>query len=104
MTGRASDKENEMVAGARAGDSSALEQIVIVLQPRVYRLAVRMLWHPEDAKDATQEILIRVVTSLSTFRAESSLSPWAYRIATNHLLTARRNRLEEWGFGRYCPA
>jgi RNA polymerase sigma factor (sigma-70 family) len=54
-----------------------------------------MLWHPEDARDATQEILIRIVTRLSTFRGASAFSTWAYRVAANYLLTARKSRLEE---------
>jgi RNA polymerase sigma factor (sigma-70 family) len=54
-----------------------------------------MLWHPEDARDATQEILIRIVTRLGTFRGASSFFTWAYRVAANYLLTARQSRLEE---------
>ncbi|HEV8530261.1 MAG TPA: RNA polymerase sigma factor, partial [Methylomirabilota bacterium] len=65
------------------------------IQHRVYGLALRMLWHPEDARDAAQEILIRIVTRLSTFRGASSFSTWAYRVAANYLLTARKSRLEE---------
>jgi RNA polymerase sigma factor (sigma-70 family) len=54
-----------------------------------------MLWHPEDAKDATQEILIRVITHLGTFRGESSFVTWLYRVAANALLTIRKGRAEE---------
>jgi RNA polymerase sigma factor (sigma-70 family) len=63
-------------------------------QDQVYGLALRMLWHPEDARDATQEILIRIVTRLRTFRAESSFRTWAYRVAANYLLNVRKSRLE----------
>jgi RNA polymerase sigma factor (sigma-70 family) len=80
---------------AREGDRDALESLVSAIQDRVYGLALRMLWHPEDARDATQEILIRIVTRLSTFRGESALSTWAYRVAANYLLTARKSRVEE---------
>jgi RNA polymerase sigma factor (sigma-70 family) len=54
-----------------------------------------MLWHPEDARDATQEILIRIVTRFATFRGACSFATWAYRVAANYLLTARKSRLEE---------
>jgi len=80
---------------AREGDREALESLVSAIQGRVYGLALRMLWHPEDARDAAQEILLRIVTRLSTFRGASSFSTWAYRVAANHLLTARKSRLEE---------
>jgi RNA polymerase sigma factor (sigma-70 family) len=60
----------------------------------VYGLALRMLWHPEDAADATQDILIKVMTRLGTFRGEAALRTWVFRIAANHLRTVRRGRVE----------
>ena len=54
-----------------------------------------MLWHPQNAEDATQEILIKIVTGLSSFRGESSFRTWAYRIATNHVLNLRRSHAEK---------
>jgi RNA polymerase sigma factor (sigma-70 family) len=85
----------EYARRAREGDRAALESLVSAIQGRVYGLALRMLWHPEDARDATQEILIRIVTRLGTFRGASSFSTWTYRVAANYLLTARQSRLEE---------
>src|SRR3989449_2791834 len=88
----------EVVRRARDGDRESLERLVSGIQDRIYGLAVRMLWHPEDARDATQEILVRIVTRLGTFRGESSFSTWAHRVAANYLLTARKSRLEQQGF------
>src|SRR5439155_13207298 len=85
----------DLVRRAREGDRDALEGLVSDIQGRIYGLALRMLWHPEDARDAAQDILIRIVTRLSTFRGASSFSTWAYRVAANYLLTARKSRLEE---------
>jgi RNA polymerase sigma factor (sigma-70 family) len=61
-----------------------------------------MLWHPEDAEDATQEILVKVLTHLSTFRRESTLRTWVFRISANHLLSVKKSRLEQqrWSFDR----
>jgi RNA polymerase sigma factor (sigma-70 family) len=70
----------------------------------VYGLAIRMLWHPEDAEDATQEILVKVVTGLASFRGDASVRTWAYRIATNHLLTTRRRRMEQRARGFHAFA
>ncbi len=89
------DPLEDLVARAREGDPASLEAIVSGIQDRVYGLALRMLWHPEDARDATQEILIRVVTRLAGFRGESAFLTWVYRVAANYLLSARRSRLEE---------
>lgn len=75
---------------AQDGDAKALESLVRGVQDRVHRLALRMLADPNAAQDATQEILIRIVTKLSTFRGDSSFETWTYRVATNYLLTARK--------------
>jgi len=82
------------VKKAQQGDAAALEALIAEIQGKVYGLALRMLWHPEDAKDATQEILLRIVTHLAAFRGESSFGTWVYRIAANHLLTWRQSRVE----------
>lgn len=84
-----------LVSRARAGDREALERIVAAVRDRVYALALRMLWNREDAQDATQEILVRIVTGLGTFRGSSAFTTWVYRVAANHLLTVRKSRLEE---------
>ena len=89
---------DELVRRAREGDGESLERLVSGIQDRIYGLSLRMLWHPEDARDATQEILIRIVTRLATFRGESSFSTWAHRVAANYLLSARKSRLEQQGY------
>jgi RNA polymerase sigma factor (sigma-70 family) len=83
-----------LVEQAREGDKDALGQVIGKIQDRVYGLAIRMLSHPADAEDATQEILIKVMTHLGEFRGESSFTSWVYRIAANHLLTTRKRRAE----------
>ena len=90
-------KENELVATAQNGSQAALEGLVRVCQDRVHRLAMRMLVNPDDAQEATQEILILVVTKLSTFKGESAFNTWLYRVATNYLLTARKIKQRELG-------
>lgn len=81
---------DQFVERAKAGEAGALDALVRHSQSRVHRLALRMLADPELALDATQEILIRVITKLSTFRGDSSFDTWVYRIAVNYLLTARK--------------
>jgi RNA polymerase sigma factor (sigma-70 family) len=81
---------NALVASARAGDRAALEQLVAQARDLVYNLAVRMLGNKAEAEDASQEILIRIVTGLATFREESSFKTWVYRVASNHLLTMKK--------------
>lgn len=99
MTDQEKELRNEtlerLAAKAREGDREALESLVVALRADVYRIALRFLWHPEDAEDATQEILVKAVTGLATFRGESRLSTWVYRIACNTLLTLSKRRMEE---------
>jgi RNA polymerase sigma factor (sigma-70 family) len=89
------EQEQELVARAVAGDSAAISAVVRQLQDPLYRLALRMVWRPPEAEDATQEILLRVVGNLATWRGEAKLLTWAYRIGVNYLLNLRRQTPQE---------
>ncbi|MET1413361.1 RNA polymerase sigma factor [Roseibium sp. HPY-6] len=91
------DVSLETVTAAKAGDRKALEDVLAGLQDRIYSLAMRVLVNPDDAGEATQEILIQILTKLSTFRGESALSTWAYQIAVRHILNARKLRDRDLG-------
>jgi RNA polymerase sigma factor (sigma-70 family) len=77
-----------IVQAATNGDLAAMDQLLLTIQPGVFNLAVRMLGNRDDAADATQEILLKVVTHLSAFRGEAAFSTWVFQIARNQLLTA----------------
>lgn len=79
----------ELVERALAGEQAALEQIVRSLERPIFQIAVRMLRNQQDAEDATQEALLRVVTRLGQYRAESRFSTWAFRIAVRRVLDQR---------------
>lgn len=83
-----------LVERARGGDGDAVDALVGALQHDVYRLALRMTARPEDAEDVTQEVLIKVVTRLESFRGDASVRTWAYRIAVRHVLDRRKSRVE----------
>jgi RNA polymerase sigma factor (sigma-70 family) len=76
------------------GDRNALEDFVRALQGDIYALALRMLCNREDAEDATQEILVRIVTHLSQFDFHSKLKTWAYRITVNYILDVKKSPVE----------
>jgi len=80
----------ELVEQARNGDRAALEQLVLRHQAWVYNIAVRMVFHPQDAEEVTQEVLVKAVTRLSTFQGASTFRTWLYRIAANHVLNMKR--------------
>jgi RNA polymerase sigma factor (sigma-70 family) len=76
------------------GDRDALDHLVRELQRDIHGLALRMLWNRGDAEDATQEILVRVVTRLAQFDGRSKLKTWVYRIAVNYILDVKKSPVE----------
>ena len=86
--------DSALVRAAVQGDRLALERLVRRHQGFIYSLAQRMLYAPEDAADATQEILISIVTNLASYRGEAAFRTWAYRIAVRQLLAFKKGRVE----------
>src|SRR5256712_724006 len=93
------DADRALVGRAAAGERQALEELVRRHQAWIYNIAVRMLAHPQDAEDATQEVLIKAVTQLSSFEGRSSFRTWLYRIVVNHVLNMQRGRVEQQALG-----
>jgi len=75
------------------------EQLVQAHQDRVYDFCVRMLGDREEALEVVQEIFVSVHQALPTFRFDSKVSTWIYRISKNHCLN-RLKYLERRGRGR----
>jgi RNA polymerase sigma factor (sigma-70 family) len=74
-----------LVRKARRGDRGAQDGLVRAIQDPIYGLALRMLADPAAAEDATQEILIKVLTRLESFRGDSRFLTWVHAVAANHL-------------------
>lgn len=87
----------ELVRQAASGDRASVEALVLRHQAWVFNICVRMMWDTERAQDATQEILIKILTGLPGWKGESAFRTWAYRIAVNHVLNVRRSPMEEQG-------
>ncbi len=83
-----------LVEHAQNGDRAALEKLVLRHQAWIYNIAVRMVFHPHDAEEVTQEVLVKVITRLSTFKGESKFRTWLYRIVANHALNMKRRSAE----------
>jgi len=84
----------ELVEQAKNGDRAAFEKLILRHQAWVYNIAVRMVFHPHDAEEVTQEVLVKVITKLSTFKGESTFRTWLYRVAANHVLNMKRRSAE----------
>ena len=74
-----------LIEKATAGDKESLETVILSVQDLVFNLSLRMLGSFPDAEDATQDILLKIITRLSSFKGESAFSTWVFRIAANHL-------------------
>jgi RNA polymerase sigma factor (sigma-70 family) len=84
----------DLVAQAKNGDRAALEKLVLRHQAWIYNIAVRMVFQPHDAEEVTQEVLVKAITKLSTFKGESKFRTWLYRITANHVLNMKRRGAE----------
>ncbi len=86
----------DLVDKATAGDKKALETLIVGVQDIVFNLSLRMLGTFADAEDATQDILLKMITHLSSFRGDSSFTTWVFSIAANHLKNYKKHM-----FARY---
>ncbi|GBF50975.1 RNA polymerase, sigma-24 subunit, ECF subfamily [Leptospira ryugenii] len=83
-----------LLQGAIAGDRKYLELLLKKHQDFIYNIALRLYLNPDDALDATQEVLIKVFTKLNTFQGNSQFKTWLYRIVVNHFLNAPKGKYE----------
>ncbi len=86
------DTERQLVQKCKNGDIRSFELLIESYQKKIFNIAFRMLGNQEDALDVTQEVFIKIYKSISSFKEESSLSTWIYRIATNVCLDELRKR------------
>ena len=85
MEKKTNEELQALAEKATAGDMEALEALVTGVQDMVFNLSLRMLGTFADAEDAAQDILLKMITHLSSFRGESLFTTWVFRIAVNHL-------------------
>jgi RNA polymerase sigma-70 factor (ECF subfamily) len=92
-------EEKELIGLLRKGDAAAFRVIVDQYKDKVYNSALGILQNEDDAADIAQEVFITVFRSVSTFKGESSLSTWIYRITVTRSLDHLRSlkRKKRWG-------
>src|SRR5687768_9796010 len=78
-----SEPDPGLVRRAQAGDQRAIAELVTGQQRYVYSIAMSLLHNPEDAADLTQDALIRLLRSLGSYRGETKLTTWLYRLVVN---------------------
>lgn len=85
-----------LIDKAITGDRNSLETVILSVRDMIFNLSLRMLGTFHDAEDATQDIILKVITHLSSFRQESSFSTWVFRIATNHLVNYKKHMFAQY--------
>lgn len=76
----------------QTGEELTFERLYEMYRGRIFSTAYRMLSNRADAEDVTQDVFVKVFKNLSSFRGESAVSTWIYRIAVNACLDFRRRR------------
>jgi len=84
--------ELTLIERCRRGDPGAFEELYRTHAGRLYSVALRLVGNPADAEDLLQEIFLAAHRKLDTFRGESALGTWLYRLATNLCLDHLRSR------------
>jgi RNA polymerase sigma-70 factor, ECF subfamily len=92
VSGLRSEADDELARRAAAGDRVALETLLDRHADRIHAVCRRVLNHPEDALDATQEAMIAVARGIGRFDGRSTFTTWLYRVATNAALDEGRRK------------
>lgn len=92
----ADTREMDLFRRAQTGDRGAFGQLAIRLQDRLYNAILRIVGDREEARELTQEVFVKALTKIESFRGESQPFTWMFRIGVNlaisHLRKNRRRR------------
>ena len=87
--------EKVLLARAKKGEIAAFESLMTAYENRIYSLALRSTGSEQDAADITQEVFLRAWKNLDSFRGDSSLSTWLYRVTSNLCVDFARKKAVE---------
>jgi RNA polymerase sigma-70 factor (ECF subfamily) len=96
MTAINPDRDAELVERYLTGDTAAFDEIMVRYERQIYRICYRFVENREDALDLAQDVFIKAFEHLATFRRESSLKTWLYRIAMNHCINHVKKHSQEF--------
>ena len=96
MAARSQDPDIDLIERYFAGQTQAFDEIMIRYERQIYRVCYRFVENREDAMDLAQDVFVKAFEHLATFRRESSLKTWLYRIAINHCLNHVKKYSQEF--------
>jgi RNA polymerase sigma-70 factor (ECF subfamily) len=91
------------IEALRSGDRLEFARMVEVYSGQIYRLALKMLGHPQDAEDVLQNTFLKAFQHIQGFEGRASLSTWLYRIASNEALMLIRKKRPETPLADLAP-
>jgi len=80
-----------LITRSLEGDSKSLEELIIRYSGLVYNLIIKMIRNKDDAADLSQEVFIKLITKLDSFKHNSSFKTWLYKITVNHILNYKKS-------------
>src|SRR5262245_35487058 len=96
MIGHDTDVDLNLVERYLAGDMTAFDELMLRYERQIYRVCYRFVENQDDARDLAQEVFIKAFEHLPTFRRESTLKTWLYRIAMNHCINHVKKNSREF--------
>ena len=96
MIAQDTDVDFKLVERYLAGDMTAFDELMLRYERQIYRVCYRFVENRDDARDLAQEVFIKAFEHLPTFRRQSSLKTWLYRIAMNHCINHVKKNSKEF--------
>jgi len=96
MASPESDADDQVVERYLTGDMTAFDELMIRYERQIYRICYRFVNNRDDAMDLAQEVFIKAFEHLGSFRRESSMKTWLYRIAMNHCINHVKKNAREF--------
>jgi len=96
MVSEQTEADIQLVERYLSGDMSAFDELMIRYERQIYRVCYRFVNNRDDAMDLAQEVFIKAFEHLSSFRRESSMKTWLYRIAMNHCINHVKKNAREF--------
>lgn len=91
-------EERELISRCQKNDLEAFERLILIYEKKIYNLCFYMLKNTEDAKDASQEVSLKIYRAIDKFKGESKFSTWIYRITYNTCMDYIKRRKDELSF------
>ena len=101
------NQDMDYISRALQGDTAALEALILRHQSWIYNIAVNMTGDIHLSEDITQEVLLKVITKLSTYDPDkASFRTWLYRIVVNHIINLKESKTEKFfqAAGNHFPS